>query len=184
MLGPRPGREIDLDLRPLQASPKLTAASPKLVSPRTARSPKGSDVHPACLSRGRSGDWMPSALNAVRSSDPASAASWLSHASGARVILEPDTLGELVGPSAGGSTWDVITSTGAHRAVPPCAIRRVPAKRGDTVRVVVGDTRGFVGVVLSAENGLGVLRSTGEERKVRALPLDALCVLAQQVELS
>ena len=73
---------------------------------------------------------------------------------------------------------------GAKLTVRAGAIRRVPVKRGDTVRVVVGDSLGLVGTILSAYNGVGVLRSVDASRKVKVLPLDALCTLVQQIDLS
>ena len=48
----------------------------------------------------------------------------------------------------------------------------------------VGDSLGLVGTILSADNGVGVLRSVDASRKVKVLPLDALCTLVQQIDLS
>ena len=126
---------------------------------------------------------MGAAMEAAKAcSDPASASAWLAHASGAAVIVAPDTQAELIGKALGGGTneWIVRSVEGATLTVAAGAIRRVPATRGSQVRVVVGESRGFVGAVLSADSGVGVLRSVGEARKVRVLPLDALCVLVQE----
>ena len=64
------------------------------------------------------------------------------------------------------------------------AIRRAPVTRNDLVRVVSGESRGFTATVLSIENGVGVLRSVDASRKVRVLPLDVLCALIVQADLS
>ena len=128
---------------------------------------------------------MGAALDAAKAnSDPSATPAWLAHAGGASVIVSPDTQAELIGPSPSGDTWDVRSATGAKLSVRAGAIRRVPVTRGDTVRVVVGDSLGFVGTVLSADNGVGVLRSMDASMKVKVLPLDALCALVQQVDLS
>lgn len=194
MLGPRPGimRGMDELLgSSIPASPKLT--SPKLMSPRAARSPsRGSDVlHPARLARERGGgsssggDWMGAALDAAKgAANPSAATSWLAHACGCAVDVA-GTQAELVGPSSEvPGEWDVRGATGALMTVAAAEIRRVPVARGFTARVVLGDSRGFVGSVLSAANGVAVLRSAEESSRVRVLPVDALCVVAQPIELA
>lgn len=126
---------------------------------------------------------MGAALDAAKDPASAAASAWLAHARGAAVIVAPDTQAELIGkapPGGGANEWMVRSATGATLTVAASTIRRVPATRGSQVRVVMGESCGFVGVLLSADNGVGVLRSFGEAKKVRVLPLDALCVLAQE----
>ena len=67
------------------------------------------------------------------------------------------------------------------------ALRRVVPRRGERARVVMGESRALEGEVLSVEGGVAVLKiappaaeapgqvGVGDPRRVRVLPLDALC---------
>jgi len=67
------------------------------------------------------------------------------------------------------------------------ALRRVVPRRGERARVVLGESRALEGEVLSVEGGVAVLKIApsaaeelgqvggGDPRRVRVLPLDALC---------
>lgn len=153
------------------------------------------------------GAWLDAALEATCGD----AATWLRHATGATVVCTAgaaavdvsdggagrdggfDTggaaVGVVVGPVSGskGGLWHVrFPGRGAPVTVPAERLHRVPPAKGERACAVLGagiDVAGpqVVGVVLSVENGVAVLRSeevaTTAAKQVRVLPIDALCRL-------
>ena len=110
-------------------------------------------------------------------------------------------LGVLLGEASGSSDydgddmsgeprWRVRLSGGRPIVVGASALRRAVPARGDVARCVLGASASLVGEVLSVERGVAVLKvepeggagGGGEERKVRVLPLDALCRIDANAE--
>ena len=99
-------------------------------------------------------------------------------------------LGVLISEEAGsnGARWRVrFPKRDEPVAVPASALRRVPPARGEPAIAVLGDAAPTLGIVLSIDNGVAVLR-TAEAKdaghgpmEVRVMPLDALCRVEAQL---
>lgn len=143
------------------------------------------------------GDWLRPAVDAARldAGGAPSSSMWLRQAVGGAVRLvgdgrsaaSPDgtlSTGTLLGEAnSGGNRWrvrlhvaEVESSVLVHRD----ALRRIAPGRGDRACVVMGESAGLEGEVLSVEGGVAVLKAaapSADERRVRVLPVDALCRL-------
>eukprot|EP00900_Chrysochromulina_parva_P003385 jgi/Chrpa1/13047/Chrysochromulina_OHIO_Genome00017260-RA len=123
-------------------------------------------------------DWLRPAFDAARSEagGKGGAHGWLRAAVGASVRV---VVGELSVEHAAATDEPVVVHADA--------LRRVVPRRGERARVVLGESRALEGEVLSVEGGVAVLKIApsaaevlgqvggGDPRRVRVLPLDALC---------
>ena len=167
--------------------------SPRRIGPRAVRG--ATDARPArsALKAG-SGDWLAGAVNLASGEGGSSA--WLTLGIGACVAVStsrpavrkpgvppppaaPPLRGVLLGEDTASGGWYVRVSGELEpRLLKAAALRREAPSKGDLARCVLGESKGLIGVVLSVEKGLVVLRVSGAaERRVRVLPLESLCKL-------
>ena len=107
-------------------------------------------------------------------------------------------LGVVVGaaPGSNGEMWRVEF---AHRpssplAVPADSLHRVPPDKGQIACAVLGESARLMGLVLSVDNGVAVMRTVGNKdpynptakgvKRVAVLPIDALCRVDSSVPIS
>ena len=86
--------------------------------------------------------------------------------------------------ASAGLKWFVrLEEHGEPVAVHHAALRRTTPSHGHLAKVVLGESKGLKGRILSIEGGVAVLDTTDQsaERSVRVLPLDALCQLDERV---
>ena len=79
-------------------------------------------------------------------------------------------------------------------AVPADSLHRVPPDKGQIACAVLGESARLMGLVLSVDNGVAVMRTVGNKdpynptakgvKRVAVLPIDALCRVDSSVPIS